>query len=203
MGLGFTHRAWRHGLVGTQLYPRIVEVSDIWKDFLSGDGTLSSQGATGPRRWSEGQLSPRAGSMSSDLSAISQWGWGVLGGIELWGLRFRPRVVGVVEIWKDLRSRDGTISTPCAAGPRRGPEGQLFHRAGFMSSSHSETSPWSWSFHSVRGGIDPGDLRFVPELLEIYRFERIWEPGMGTYYPRVLQDLGVGPRGNSRRVLIR
>ena len=169
---------------------------------LSGDGTLSSQGATGPRRWSEGQLSPRAGSMSSDLSAISQWGWGVLGGIELWGLRFRPRVVGVVEIWKDLRSRDGTISTPCAAGPRRGPEGQLFHRAGFMSSSHSETGPLSWSFHRVRGGIDPGDLRFVPELLEIYRFERIWEPGMGTYSPRVLQDLDVGPRGNSRRVLI-
>ena len=150
MGLGFTHRAWRHGLVGTQLHPRIVEVSDIWKDFLSGDGTLSSQGATGPRRWSEGQLSPRAGSMSSGLSAISQWGWGVLGGIVLWGLRFRPRVVGVVEIWKDLRSRDGTISTPCAAGPRRGPEGQLFHRAGFMSSSHSETGPLSWSFHSVR-----------------------------------------------------
>ena len=202
MGLGFTHRAWRHGLVGTQLYPRIVEVSDIWKDFLSGDGTLSSQGATGPRRWSEGQLSPRAGSISSGLSAISQWGWGVLGGIVLWGLRFRPRVVGVVEIWKDLRLRDGTISTPCAAGPRRGPEGQLFRRAGFMSSSHSETSPLSWSFHSVRGGIDPGDLRFVPELLEIYRFERIWEPGMGTYSPRVLQDLDVGPRGNSRRVLI-
>ena len=71
-----------------------------------------------------------------------------------------------------------------------------------MSSSHSETGPLSWSFHRVRGGIDPGDLRFVPELLEIYRFERIWEPGMGTYSPRVLQDLDVGPRGNSRRVLI-
>ena len=42
---------------------------------------------------------------------------------------------------------------------------------------------------------------FVPRLLELYRYGRIRDPGMGNYHPRVRRDLGVVPRGNSRRVL--
>ena len=59
----------------------------------------------GPRRWPGGTLSPRAGSMSRSQSAISQWGWRFYtprGAIDPGHLRFRPRVVGVIEIWKDF-----------------------------------------------------------------------------------------------------
>ena len=66
------------------------------------DGNLSSPGEAEPRRWHEGQLSPRAGSMSPSQSAITQWGW------EFQTLRgafdrkaFSSRV-GVVGIWKDF-----------------------------------------------------------------------------------------------------
>ena len=43
------------------------------------------------------------GSMSLRLSAIGQWGWGfhtVRDGFDPGDQRFRPRVVGVVELWK-------------------------------------------------------------------------------------------------------
>ena len=43
--------------------------------------------------------------LSPSHSAISRWGWGfhtVLGGIDPRDHRFRARVVGVVEIWKDF-----------------------------------------------------------------------------------------------------
>ena len=66
---------------------------------------LSSPGAAGPRRWPDGQLSPRAGSMSPSQSTITQWGRGfhtLRGGIDPGDLRLRPRVVRVVEIWKDF-----------------------------------------------------------------------------------------------------
>ena len=62
-------------------------------------------GAAGPLRCPEGQLSPRAGSMSPSQSAITQWGWGfhtLRGGIDQGDLRFRPRFAGVVETWKDF-----------------------------------------------------------------------------------------------------
>ena len=65
------------------------------------DGKLSSPGAAGPRRWPEGQLSPRAGSVSLDQLAASQLGCGLhtlRGGIDPGDMRFRPRVVGVIDI---------------------------------------------------------------------------------------------------------
>ena len=40
-----------------------------------------------------------------------------------------------------------------------------------------------------------------PGSLELYRFGRISYPGMIPYLHRVLRDLGVGPRGNSRHAL--
>ena len=56
-------------------------------------------------RWPEGQLLPRAGSMSLSQSAITQLGWDfhtLRGGIDAEDLSFRPRVVGVVGLWKDF-----------------------------------------------------------------------------------------------------
>ena len=69
------------------------------------DGNLSSPGEAEPRRWHEGQLSPRAGSMSPSQSAITQRGWGfhtLCGGIDAGDLRFPPRIAGFVDVWKDF-----------------------------------------------------------------------------------------------------
>ena len=42
---------------GPRFVPRLLElVVEIWKDFWSGDKTLSSPGAARPRRWPERQL---------------------------------------------------------------------------------------------------------------------------------------------------
>ena len=86
------------------------------------------------------------------------WGFHTLqGGIDPEDLRFRARVVGVVEIWKDFCSGDETLTFPGAAGLRRCPEGQLSPRASSMGLSQSATSQWGWSFHTLRGSIDPGN----------------------------------------------
>ena len=62
-------------------------------------------GAADPRRWSEAQLLPHAGSMSSTPSPVCQFRTvfhKVRGGIYPDDLGLRSWVVGVVEIWKDL-----------------------------------------------------------------------------------------------------
>ena len=46
-----------------RLYSLVVEVAEVWMMFLSGDETASPLGPAGPRRWPEGQLFPRSGSM--------------------------------------------------------------------------------------------------------------------------------------------
>ena len=88
-----------------------------------------------------------------------------------------------------------------------------------MNLSQLAASQLGWGFHTLRGGIDPGDLQlvgvstscgavstqgicvFVHGLLELYRYGGVSEPGMGIYLPRVRRDLGVDLRGNSRRAL--
>ena len=78
--------------------------------------------------------------MNLSQLATSQVGWGfhtLRGGIDPGDLRFRPRVVGVVEMWKDFQYEDETLSYPGVAGPRRCPERQLSPRAGSRSPSQS------------------------------------------------------------------
>ena len=61
-------------------------------------------------------------------SAIGQWGWGfhtVRGGIDPGDRLFRPRFVGVVDVWNDVETGDGALFSPGAAGPGRSPEGKL------------------------------------------------------------------------------
>ena len=46
-----------------------------------------------------------AGYTNPSQSAISQWDWGfhiVCGGVDQGDRRFRPRFVGVVQVWTDL-----------------------------------------------------------------------------------------------------
>ena len=105
---------------------RVVGVVEAWKTLPPGDGNTSSPGSAGPRRWPEGPLSSRAGAMTPGQSTITLWGWGFhtrRGGIGPGDVRLRPRVVGVVEIWKISSPGDEDLSSPGAAGPRRWPDG--------------------------------------------------------------------------------
>ena len=171
--LGLPHPAGSMDPGDLRYRPRVVEVVEIWKDLKAGDETLSSPDVAGPR-CPQGQLWPRAGSMSPRQSAFTQGGWGVhtlLGGIDP-SLRFRPRVVRVVEIWKNFPSADETLSSPGVAGPRRFPEGQLSPRSGSMSPRQSGITQCGWSLHTLLGSIDPVDLPFRPRVVEVVE---IWE----------------------------
>ena len=95
MGLGFPHRARRYRPEGSPFSSLGWSCRDLER-FLNRGRQLSSPGAGAPCRWPEGQLSPRADSMSPSQSAISQWGWGfhaVWGDIDPENLRFRPRLL--------------------------------------------------------------------------------------------------------------
>ena len=75
-------------------------------------------------------------------------------------------------------------------------------RARSMSLSQLPTSQLGRRLHTLWGGIDPGDLRFSPGLLELLRYRRISNPEKGLYRLQVWRDLDVVPRGNSRRALV-
>ena len=191
--LGLPHPAGSMDPGDLRYRPRVVADVEIWRGFSVGDGMISSPGATGPRRWREGQLSPRAGSMSASQSAITQLGRGfhtLRGGIHPEDLPLRPRVVGAVEIWKDFSPGDRNSSSPGAAGPRRYSEGHLPRRAGSISPSLSAITQWGWGFHTPQGGIDPGDLRSRPRVIGCVEIWKDFSPGDGN-----LSSLGaVGPR---------
>ena len=128
-----------------------------------------SPGDAGPRRWLHGQQSQRAGPISPSQSAISAWGWGlhtVRGSIDLGDHCFRPRVVGVVYVSNNSNSAMRPYPS-CWAGPRRWPNGKLSQGDGSMSPSQKQIH-WMWVFHTVRGGIDPGDHFFRPRVVKLY-----------------------------------
>ena len=87
------------------------------------------------------------------------------GGIDPGDLRFRPRIIPVVDVWNNFGSGDGNVSPRGTVGPRRWAEGRLPPRVGYMSVSQLANSQLGWSFHTLRGGIDPGDLRFRPRVV--------------------------------------
>ena len=62
-----------------------------------------------------GPFSLRGAAELEPYSAISQRDWGVQtvrGGVDLRKLCFLPRSVEVLEIWNDLRTGDGALSSP-------------------------------------------------------------------------------------------
>ena len=69
-----------------------------------------------------------------------------------------------------------------------------------MSPSQSAITQWGWGLHTLRGGIDPRDLHLRSRVVGVVE-RRVSDPGMGSYPPQVRWDLGVGPRGNSRRAM--
>ena len=92
---------------------------DISKEFSSGDGSLSSPGAAGPRRWPEGRMSPRANCMIPSQSAKHPEELGfhtVRGGVDPGDDCIPPRGVRVVQVWEDFSSGDGNLSSPGCTG---------------------------------------------------------------------------------------
>ena len=90
----------------------------------------------------------------SEQWCTHSWGfYTIRGGIVQEDNCFRPRFIGVIEIWKAFCSEDGIIYSPGAGG--------------FTNPSQSAISQWGWGFHTVRGGIDPEDHRSRPRFVEV------------------------------------
>ena len=53
-----------------------------------------------------------------------------------------------------------------------------------MSRSQSTITKWGWGFHTLRGGIDPGNLRFRPRVIGAVEIWTDFEPPMENYPPR-------------------
>ena len=70
-----------------------------------------------------------------------------------------------------------------------------------MSPRQSATSLLGWGFLTLQGGIDRVNCAFVPGLLELLRYGRIFFPQMKPYPPRVRRDLDVIPSCNFRHAL--
>ena len=74
-----------------------------------------------------------------------------------------PRCWILAYVWNDFWSGDGIYLSPCTAGHRRGPVGNLSPRAGSVKPSRASIIGWGEAFHTFRGGIDPGDHGFRPQ----------------------------------------
>ena len=53
-----------------------------------------------------------------------------------------------------------------------------------MSPSQSAITQLGTVFHTLRGGIDPGDLRLPPRVVGVVEIWKGFEPGMAIYPPR-------------------
>ena len=99
-------------------------------------------------------------------------------------LRFRPRGVGAVEIRGGFRTGDGALPLPGAAElpPIVGPLSSL-GGAGSTDSSQRALSHWDWSFHAVRGGVDPRGLGFRSRVVGVVDVWKDQVPWTGSYPP--------------------
>ena len=74
------------------LLPRMVKVLDMWNDLWTGDGTLYPPKVELAQHTNHGQLENSPVGLGFPHCA---------GGINPDGIRVRPRVVGVVDVWMD------------------------------------------------------------------------------------------------------
>lgn len=71
------------------------------------------------------------------------------------GLLFRPRLVGGVDVWKDIIFRDGIVSSPGAAEREIYPGQSGMSQSGFLG------------FHTVQGGIESEYHRFHRRVIGV------------------------------------
>ena len=84
---------------------RVVGIVEMWKDYDPGMEPFPPREGRDLDVWPEGPVSPCAGFMSPNQSAITESGSSfhtVRGGIDPCDLCFRARVVGVVGMYKDF-----------------------------------------------------------------------------------------------------
>ena len=146
----FPHLAGQNRPGGIHFCPRVVGVVDTWKHIWSGDGTLTSPGATGPRRSPGRQFSPRAGSIQPTKNQPV-------------GLRF-PHLAGRYRPGGTPFLSSGCWSCRCTEGFIIGAWIPSPGAAVSMSLSQSVIRRWGWSFHTVRDGVDPRNRYFSPRL---------------------------------------
>ena len=168
MGLGLQHPAGRYRPRGCAFSAPACSCNKDteqrlirgWEVILPGYGGTSAlaRGASRAAPWVHGP----------SQSSITHWGWGfhtLLGSIDAGDLRFRPRVVLVVEIGNSLQYAEGNLSSRKAGGPRRGPEGKISPHPASMGPSQSAITRWGLGFYILRGVIDAKDLRFSSRVV--------------------------------------
>ena len=131
-----------------------------WELILSGCGETSAlaRGATFASRWLHHEHQSFSNhSVGLDFHTLR-------GGTDPGDLRFRPRVVGVVDVSEGFWPRDGSLSSRVRRDLGVGPRGNFRPAMApcHMSPSQSAITQWGWVFHTLRGGIDPWDLRLPP-----------------------------------------
>ena len=86
------------------------------------------------------------------------------GGVDPWKLSFHPRVVGEVDVWKESLIRRLDLLPGGGRNLDVAPRGN-YPRPDTMNSSAYAISQWGWGLHTVRGIIDPWDLRCCPRVV--------------------------------------
>ena len=108
VGLEFPHCAGRFRRRGSPILSQAVGVVKVWNNFQSRDGSLSFPGCVGSYMYDLQPISDRPVGLGFPHRA---------GRVRPAGdLCFRPRVVGVVEIWRDFLSGHKKKSSPGGAG---------------------------------------------------------------------------------------
>ena len=146
----------------------------MWKDLWSDDGGVSSTDAAGFTNPNQSTNHPMG------LGFPHRAGRYRPGGDH----RFRSRIVGFVDVWRDIWSTGGSVSSPGTAG--------------FTNPSQSTISQRGWAFRTVWAVSSGWITVFVHDSFELKVYERIYDPGTGAYPPRVRRNRDVAPRGNSR-----
>ena len=139
--LGFPHRAGRYRAGGSPLSSPVRWSCICMERFMIRGWGLLLPGCSGA------PMSPH------NQSAVNQWCSSfltVLGGIDQH--RFRPWFVGDVDLWNDLRSRDGNLSPTSTT--ERNPANQQSPRGGGASTPYGPVS-------------SPGTIVFIPGLSEL------------------------------------
>ena len=170
VGLGFSHPAGRYRPGGSAfLSPGCWSCRDI-VEFLTRGWELIFPWCGGTSTLSQG--APLAACWLNEPQPISNHPVGL--GFPHPAGRYRPggSAFSSVASWscgdmEGILSGDGKLSSPGVARPRCWPEGQLSLRAGSMSPSQSAITQWGWGFYTLRGGIDPGDMRYCPRVVGV------------------------------------
>ena len=77
-----------------------------------------------------------------------------------------PRLMEVLEMWNDLWTEDGTLYPS---------EVEL---AQHTNDANQKIGRWGWDFHTVRGGINPNDIRVRPWVVGVVGVWMDSDPGM-------------------------